>query len=298
MKRITKLLLPFLLLGLVTSCTETEFKEGVVVAGGEYIEAHTLNKGKQIYREYCMACHGAEGDGKGVASKGMRTPPRNFKLGLIKFGDVSSGELSHDQAIFKTLKEGLAGTAMLPWDLTPGQMKAVWSYIKTFSPETWIGKDKNLGEQITLTKDPFGLARKSAAIERGREVYHVTANCQSCHRAYVTKNELSAMTKKLTGDSMSSDDFDDDMYKIKLQESDHGYMTIPPDQTWDAIRSASSVNDLYLRIAAGVGGTSMPAWKGTIENDEIWAVSYYVRYLMDMKDSPERAELMKKLENQ
>jgi len=141
---------------------------------------------------------------------------------------------------------------MLAWGLTKGQKKAVWSYIKTFAPGIWIGKDKVLGEKIKLSKDPFGLARKSAAIERGREVYHVTANCQSCHRAYVTKKELTEMTKKLTGDIMTADDFDEDMYSIKLQESDHGYMTIPPDQTWDLVRSADSVNELYLRIAAGV----------------------------------------------
>ena len=56
-----------------------------------------------------------------------------------------------------------------------------------------------------------------------------------------------------------------------------------------------SVEELYIRLAAGVGGTGMPAWKGTIEDDEIWAAAYYVRSLMDLKNTPARSELMGRL---
>lgn len=282
-------------LTILSSCEEKAFREGVIFAGGKYVEAGTLNKGKQIYTEYCMACHGEKGDGKGVAHKGLSTPPRNFTLGIIKFGDVASGELPHDESVFKTLHEGLEGTAMLPWDLKPGQKEAVWQYIKTFAPKTWIGKDKELGKKIEVTKDPFGLARKTSAIEIGKEVYHVVANCQSCHRGYVTLEEFSSMSKKLTGDSVT--ELDSDFFKVKPQESDHGYMTIPPDFTWHKVRSAQTVEDLYIRIAAGVGGTAMPSWKGTIEDEQIWAVSHYVKYLMDLKDTEKRKELMAKLGN-
>lgn len=292
MKNLFKVMTLLSLALALTSCEEKAFREGVIVAGGKYVSADTLNKGKQIYTEYCMACHGVDGDGKGVAWKGMDVPPRNFKLGLIKFGDVASGELPHDESIYKTLEHGLNGTAMLPWDLKPGQMEAVWNYIKTFAPDTWIGKDKELGEKIEITKDPFGLARKSAAIKMGREVYHVVANCQSCHRGYVTAGEFSEMTKRLTDED---GEIDEEFYKIKPQESDHEYLTIPPDFTWHEIRSAQTVEDLYLRLAAGVGGTSMPSWKGTIEDEEIWAVAHYVRHLMDMRNTPKRDELIKKL---
>jgi len=45
------------------------------------------------------------------------------------------------------------------------------------------------------------------------------------------------------------------------------------------------VIELAHRIAAGVGGTAMPNLEGVLEDDEIWAVSYYVRSLMDLKES-------------
>lgn len=283
-----------LLLALSTfSCVEQSFREGVIVAGGTYVPAKTLNKGKEIYAEYCMACHGEKGDGKGVAAKGMAVPPRNFKSGIIKFGDAWSGELPGDESVYKILKHGLSGTAMLPWDLGEGQMEAVWQYIKTFAPKTWLGKDKKLGEKVKLSSDPYGMARRTSAINKGREVYHITASCQSCHRGYVTKGEYSAMSKRLTGEGVS--ELDEDFYQTKPQESEHDSVVIPPDFTWDRVRSARTVAELANRIAAGVGGTTMAAWKDTIEDSEIWAVAYYVKHLMDMRDKPQRKELMKRL---
>lgn len=291
-----KLSLNLLLVGLAVftfSCKDTHFKEDIIVAGGRYVKTDTLNYGKSVYTEYCMACHGVDGDGRGVASKGMAVPPRNFQLGLIKFGDVASGDLPHDESIAKSLTHGLSGTAMLPWDLSETQADAVIQYIKTFAPKTWIGKDKKLGEKITLTKNPYGLAHKQQAIEKGKVVYHNVANCQSCHRAYITLEELNKITMA-SGDGKINE-LDEDFYKIKIQESDYGYQTVPLDFTWHRVRSAQSLEDIYLRISAGVGGTSMPAWKDTISDDEIWAVSYYIESLMKMRNSPKRKELMSRL---
>ena len=35
-------------------------------------------KAKEIFSQRCVPCHGAEGKGDGVASKGLTPPPRNF----------------------------------------------------------------------------------------------------------------------------------------------------------------------------------------------------------------------------
>lgn len=288
-----RVLLSILMLTFFVSCSKKTFVEDKVFAGGVHASAWKLNKGEQIYKEYCMACHGVNGDGKGPAHKGMKVPPRDFTLGLFKFGKVTTGELPHDRHFYEILDKGLHGTAMLPWDLTEGQMDAVVQYIKTFAPKVWEGKDKKLGEEILPTKDPFGAAHRSAAIQKGKEVYHAVANCQSCHRGYISLEEYSAINKKVNGDAI--DELDEDFYAVKPQETEYGYLNIPPDFTWDRVRSAVSVEDLYVRLAAGVGGTSMPAWKDTITDEEIWAVAYYVRSLMDIRDKPSRKELMSKL---
>ena len=63
-------------------------------------------------------------------------------------------------------------------------------------------------------------------------------------------------------------EFDDEMYKIKLQEGEHGYKVMPPDFTMHELRSVGTmkekngdkdveriaINDLYMRLLAGAGG--------------------------------------------
>ena len=294
MKKLFQPLIALSIVGLLFGCEPSEFHEGKFFAGEKYVHAKTLNKGKQIYMEYCIACHGKKGDGKGFSAKGMATPPRDFTLGLYKFGDVVAGELPHDKSIFKLLDHGLNGTAMLPWDLGQGQKNAVWQYIKTFAPKTWENTNNKLGKTIEITKDPYGLAYTQLAITKGREVYHVTATCQSCHRGYLTPKEYREMTKRLTGDA---EEVDEEFYTLKPQESEYNYYTVPPDFTFHPIRSVRGTNieEIYLRVSAGVGGTAMVSWKDTITDKEIWAVSYYIQSLMKMKDNPKRKKLIKKL---
>ncbi len=277
----------------LVSCSETHFKEDKIFAGGVYVTAKQLNDGKSLYTEYCMPCHGVKGDGLGVAAKGLSVPPRNFKLGQYKFGKVVSGELPHDQDFYDILKKGLNGTAMLPWDLTEQQAFNVVQYIKTFAPEKWEGADKKLGDVIAVGKDPYGAAHKESAIQRGKEVYHVVAQCWTCHRAYVPHAELSQIAQKINNAPMT--EFDPDMYHVKLQPSDYDIATMPPEFTYDQVRSAATVEELYLRLNAGVGGTAMASWKGVLQDDEIWAVAHYVKSLMDMKRTPERKQFLENI---
>lgn len=288
------LVLTISMLTTFVSCSESFFKEDKIYAGGVYAPTQALNVGKSTYTEYCMPCHGVNGDGQGTSAKGLSVPPRNFKLGQYKFGRVVSGELPHDEDFYKLLREGLAGTAMLPWkELSDKQMFNLVQYIKTFAPAKWDGADKKLGDVIAITKDPYGDAHKESAIQRGKEVYHVVAQCWTCHRAYVGHNEFSEISKKINGKAVT--EFDPDMYHVKLQPNDYGYSSLPPEFTYDQVRSAQTVEELYVRLSAGVGGTAMPSWKGTLQDDEIWAVAHYVKSLMDLKNSPARKAFLESI---
>lgn len=284
-------LMPLLLIG----CHGGDFKESKTFVGGKMVSADTLNLGQTTYTEYCVSCHGVKGDGAGISSKGMFPAPRNFTLGIYKFGQVASGELPHDEDFYHIIRHGLNGTAMLKWDISDMRLDAVTQYIKTFAPQVWEAKDKTLGEAIKLTTDPYTIARKDYAVQYGKEVYHAVANCQSCHSAYATKAEIVEWSKKF---NQPVTEFDDKLYTVKLQDSEHGYKALPPDFSWHLVRSADTVEDLYIRIAAGVGGTSMPSWKGVLEDDQVWAVAYYVKSLMEMRNTPERDALFTKLKAQ
>ncbi len=275
-------------------CEGGDFKESKTFVEGKVVTADTLNLGQRTYVEYCIQCHGVKGDGNGVSAKGMFPPPRNFTLGIYKFGNVASGELLHDEDFYRIIRGGLKGTAMLPWDISDKRLDAVTQYIKTFAPKTWENKEAKLGEAIQATPNPFH-EKKEYAIEYGKEVYHAVANCNSCHSAYATKDELSAYSKKYKQDMP---EIGADFYTVKLQDGEHGSKNIPVDFTWHEVRTAATVEELYVRIASGIGGTSMPSWKGVIDDEQLWAVSYYVKSLMELKDTPARAELFNKLKTE
>lgn len=299
MKKIKEYLIMNFNLALVifvaAACQDHQFYEEKVFAGNKRVSASMLNLGHTTYIEYCVQCHGVKGDGMGPSSKGLYPPPRDFTKGLFKFVDGPSGELPSDDQLKHIIIKGLKGTAMLPWDMQGDRLEAVVQYVKTFAPKVWENKDKALGEKIVLKPDPF-TAQTIFATERGKEVYHIVSNCQSCHRAYATKAEINDFSVKAGEKPIV--DFDENMYKIKNQDSEYGVKTLPPDFTWHEVRSATTVEELAHRIASGIGGTAMPSWKGVLEDEDIWAVAYYVKSLMNLKGTEDRKSLIKKLENQ
>lgn len=42
-------------------------------------DAESLQQGKELFLQNCSVCHGENGDGKGLAAAGLKTPPANFK---------------------------------------------------------------------------------------------------------------------------------------------------------------------------------------------------------------------------
>src|SRR4051812_34061435 len=115
---------------LVAGCSD--FKEPMKL-GGQMVSAETLQRGKENYGHYCRQCHGDNGDGKGMSAPGLQPPPRDFSQGLFKFGGVSAPGLPPDSELIRIVKNGLHGSAMLPWDVPDEELKTVVQYIKTFS---------------------------------------------------------------------------------------------------------------------------------------------------------------------
>ncbi len=276
------------LLSLFAACTSKKF-DGPEYIGGQLVSGKTLNVGYDTYMRYCFQCHGVAGDGKGPASYGMNPQPRNFQQGLFKFGSVTSGELPTDEDLKRTIRYGLKGTQMLPWDLSDERLNAVVQYIKTFSP-AW--KTAKAGSPQSTTADPWGPEMASAAIMQGKKIYHGLAQCQQCHPHYATLAEIDAYSKEITGNGVDS--LRENPELSVLQDSSYGHKFMPPDYTKSPIKSlrnGEEIASIYRVLGAGVGGTSMPAWKGMMspKGDEaeseknLWALSYYVHSLHQLK---------------
>lgn len=273
--------------------------EGVAVSG------HDLNLGYQSYTRYCYACHGVKGDGHGPASYGLRPPPRNFTLGIFKFARLrSSDELPNDADLKYIIKNGLHGSAMLAWDIPDEELGRIINFIKTFAPQKWEKTKKNGDHVKTLEvfeapADPWQ-GKDVAAIARGEKLYHLKAECLNCHPSYLGKEDLfklSAAAAKDEPDTFKTiGGFRDDPHgSVAKDSTEYAVRLLPPDFTFNQVRSihpGSEITDLFRLISFGVYPI-MPAWKGSLEDKDIWAIAHYVKSLIDLRTNPPAAAKLK-----
>jgi len=275
------------------------FKQSMKLAG-KVVAAETLNAGRVAYLQYCRACHGDKTDGKGPAAPGLRPPPRDFTQGSFKFAGVLDQKLPRDEDLVRIVRGGLHGTAMVGWEVPDRKLDEIIQYIKTRSPK-WQ-EDDAVGEPVAVPPDPWGEARQTQAVERGKVLYHGFAQCLGCHPAYATRQYIYDASKATLGTGTT--DFRVDMYQPELKDSEYGVKILPPDFLFNELRSidkGTELHDLYRILVAGVTGAAMPAWNPvTLPNKEadVYAIAWYVRSLLELKGTRAADELRESLAHQ
>ena len=94
------------------------------------IHAQDLERGAEVYEQWCAQCHGAEGAGDGPAAEYMLPRPRDFTTGLFQIRTTGSGELPTDADILRIINEGMPGTTMPGWEdaLSQSDRQALVAY--------------------------------------------------------------------------------------------------------------------------------------------------------------------------
>jgi cytochrome c oxidase subunit 4 len=88
-----------------------------------------VEHGHELFMQNCISCHGVEGKGNGAAASGLNPPPRNF----TSTEGWKNGR--RPTMIFKTLKEGLAGSAMASFATLPSDDRwALAQYVLSLNP--------------------------------------------------------------------------------------------------------------------------------------------------------------------
>src|SRR5581483_5082460 len=202
--------------------------------------ADLVARGKEVYHEHCVGCHGEQGDGNGPAATFLFPRPRDFTAGVFKFHTTPSGSLPTDGDLFRTVTRGVRWTAMPTWHEIPDKDRlAVITYIKTFSSR-W--KDEQPEAPVTIPAPPPATPELLA---RGKELY-ARAKCWQCHG------------QEGRGDGPSADDLKDDFdFPIR-----------PADFTRGQFKGGSSVADIYRTMTVGLDGTPMPSFADSMKDDE------------------------------
>ena len=114
--------------------------------GGDY-ERADIERGAQLYDEFCSNCHGDEGDGVGNV---------NLKAGQFRHA-------STDQNFRRILTRGIPGTGMPPGNYGETDMLAIIAYVRNM--RDYDGGVVTLGDA-----------------ERGRAIFEGKGDCSNCHR--------------------------------------------------------------------------------------------------------------------
>jgi len=87
-------------------------------------DTSSVKRGKKIYTQMCVICHGAKGKGDGIAGVSLNPKPGNFTIERI--------QSQTDGAIFWKLTNGKAPMAAYKEILTETQRWELVNYIRTF----------------------------------------------------------------------------------------------------------------------------------------------------------------------
>lgn len=108
-------------------------------------------RGAELYRQWCAACHGAEGRGDGVVAPLLFRKPE----------DLTASRFSRE-ALARALWNGSVGTAMPSWrGLAESNLVALVTHVQS------------------LHRTPLGEPAAPESLRRGAEVFQV--NCVPCH---------------------------------------------------------------------------------------------------------------------
>ena len=285
------LLLSVLVLYGCSPVTDPETPRVLGTSNSATFRAELIFSGKAAYATYCAGCHGETGDGNGPAAGFMHPRPRNFQEPRFRFSSTRAGQLPTDDDLKRTITKGLKGSAMPAWPLLPEYtVDAVIAYIKTLSPR-W--QDRRPASPVPLVDDPYrALADKSKAIQRGETIYHGYATCWTCHPAYLSEELINQSLVAM--ENPTREVFRPRLFEAEIKVNVEEQFTFPPDFKRDFVRAGTDVDDLYRSIAGGITGTAMPTWVDSMEFrahdgtlltrvDDIWAVSYYVRSLIQQR---------------
>ncbi|HHN64195.1 MAG TPA: c-type cytochrome [Nitrospirae bacterium] len=223
-----------------------------------------IEKGKKVYKKYCIICHGEKGDGKGLIGIIHRVEksglvwyvyPRDFTVGVFKFRSTPTGCLPTDDDLLRTITNGIPRSGMPSHkDLSLEERKAVIAYIKTFS-KRWVEEEPC--DEVIEAKMPKWVGTPES-VKKGEKIY-VKMKCWECH-GYEGK-----------GDGPKSDKLKDDW----------GDKILPFDFTTGTLKRGSSPENIYMTYITGLDGTGMPSYEDSIPNEEDrWHLVSYTLKLM------------------
>jgi DMSO reductase family type II enzyme heme b subunit len=233
--------------------------------------------GKQLFARHCAACHGEQGDGKGVAAVFLFPKPRDFRAGRFRLVSTNNNVPTRED-LLAVLARGMPGSSMPPWaHLTLEERDALVdevlrirregareTYIKSLKEDEELTDEEiaadDVQEEIQDYVDEFTTPGEGTevpdvgsptdeAIALGKQMYAKFA-CIQCHGETGRGDGAAPMV------------------------DDEKMPTRPRDFTLGIFKGNPEPASLYRRIAYGMPGTPMPGSSGMTPQQMVDLVHY------------------------
>lgn len=216
-------------------------------------------KGRFVYQQNCLVCHGERGNGKGELAEQLSPKPRDFRYGMFKYRSTPWGKLPTDDDLLRTIREGRSGTAMGMFaHLREGDLRAVAEYIKFFSRK-WK-KPEYYAEPLPEPQLPGWFSDAAEAgkrAEAGQKIFATT--CTPCHGTEADgKGPASTGLKDIAGNPVT-----------------------PADLRQPNLRSGKELTDVFRVLSTGLNGTPMVSFAETLNEEQRWEVVTYIARLRE-----------------
>lgn len=219
----------------------------------------SLARGKRLYEQSCLLCHGKTGVGDGPDAfylGAYSAPrPREFVGGEYKFRSTPSGEPPTDYDLFQTVTNGIPGYMPSFLGLSEADRWAIVTYITQFSP---IFQEID-GTPIVLPPGP--LPATAASVTQGRELYELL-DCAKCH----------GPEAMMSGGLYEQGEIRD---RRKLD-------ILPRDlHNPSSFKNGQQPRDIAISILTGLDGTPMASYQEALSPnpEDIW---HLVNYLLSL----------------
>jgi mono/diheme cytochrome c family protein len=220
--------------------------------------------GKQLYRRFCIGCHGPDGNGEGMNAQWIDPKPRDFTIATFKCRSTPTGTLPTDQDLYNAITRGFVNSNMPSWEpLTPQQRADLVAFVKTWSGR-WA-KEKPGPALVIPAETPITIE----SVLHGRELFQ-KMECWKCHGPAGHGDGPSAAT---------------------LTDSKDNPIRPYNFSTGARFKCGDTNQDLYRIFMTGVDGTPMPSFADVIKPEDAWDLVHFLRTLQSM-DTKE-AELWK-----
>jgi DMSO reductase family type II enzyme heme b subunit len=228
----------------------------VPIETGKTEEDSRLTAGRQLYGNYCAACHGDKGDGNGPAARYLYPKPRNFTEGRFRYVSTVN-KMPSDEDLLQVITRGMPGSAMFPFaHLAEADRLALVGYVRHLTQTGWLERKIALAGGEVDAETRADMIQEVAEVLQPGEPLAVPVDLRSSEAESVARGEKLYRTEACAtchGPTGKGDG-------TQEQRDDQGVLIRPRDFTQGVFKGGHDPRQLYTRLLLGIPGTPMPAY--------------------------------------